>query len=262
MTSLQPEKSEKEDIQTMYDQLCLTPDKELLKTLLFELSIATMTFKQKSAASMVPSNISNDIDEILIFYDNSEGNISLGIRRTDRRATQTTRFFPLIFRGLNNFFTGRVILYICFRAIFGCSISIEFLGSIPSVPSLLGDTLKGTMTRKLQNMVRFRILLYRAKSYMQTIGQFTLKCSAAHYAFHIFYPILIRSARGIEGIDCRKLLKLWLELKELHLLQYEEERHRLSFKPYFPEKVPLEKTDAKILRFLSYNTFQYFDSKF
>ena len=246
----------------MYDRLSVCQDKELLKTLLFELSIATTTFQMGNEQEWAPADMTCDIEEIILLYDNSEGNISMGLRRTDPQNTQNTRFFPLVFHGLNRFFTGRVILYTCFRAIFGTSITIEFLGSIPPLPSILGETLAGRANLSLQNASRYAILLSRASSYMQAIGKFALNCSAAHYAFLYFYPILARSSQGIQDINCPALLRLWLNLKAQNLERYEEQRSRLKFKCHFPQKIAVDRNAVKYLRYISYNAFNYLDDQF
>ena len=97
----------------------VTGDERMLKLLLLELGSATATFKDR-----YNNYDQRDFVEILVFYDNTEGNVSFGVRRTQQEET-TTNFFPLIFQGINRFMSGRVLLYICFKAVFGCAIQVR-----------------------------------------------------------------------------------------------------------------------------------------
>ena len=104
----------------MYNRMHITEDKRMLKLLLLELGAATATYKDSHG-----NFDQRDFIEILVFYDNTNGNVSFGVRRTHQEET-TINYFPMIFRGLHRFMQGRVLLYICFKAIFGCAFQVIF----------------------------------------------------------------------------------------------------------------------------------------
>ena len=118
-TTLQPWNNDPNKLQEMYNRMHVTGDERMLKLLLLELGSATATFKDR-----YNNYDQRDFVEILVFYDNTEGNVSFGVRRTQQEET-TTNFFPLIFQGINRFMSGRVLLYICFKAVFGCAIQVR-----------------------------------------------------------------------------------------------------------------------------------------
>ena len=255
VTNLQKEEPSAEYVQGLYDRAMVTEDKNLLKRLLIELSIACMSF---------PKSIEKDasirkVIEILIFYENEKGDVSFSVKRSG--PGQQKFHFPLVFKNIKKFFKGKLLLYFCFKAVFGVSIKLEYLGMIPTFPSITIQHPNGRISANLRNMSRFAILKMRAKSVMQAMGCFAMRTNPATFAYEYWLPMLFRVYRGhsdIPIVQLRRLFQEWRELKERHLSKRREIRHRQYFASYFPSRVEVENAHVKILRFLSYQSVDYF----
>ena len=255
ITSFQEHNNDKDGLQRLYDQLYVTPDRQLLKSLLFELGTATMTFRDRWRD---PNR--HDFLEIILMYAGEPGNVSFGIKRFDAEHTQNTVFFPLIFRGLATFFTGRVIFYFVFQALFGAAVTYEYLGGYPTYPSLTRNSPNARINIRLQDMVRYSLLKHRAASLMQVIGTFSLQTSVAAYAHSVFMPCLFNAVRGgTEFVNTRELIDAWMRLRFPETL-YVRQNSRLELQSYFPPNMPIERPiDRRFAIFLGYQAWEYFD---
>ena len=260
VANLQREQPSADYIQTLYDRTMLTDDKNLLKQLLVELSIACMSFpKLNQGVAQAKQADVRKVLEILMFYENENGNVSFSVKRTGYG--QKIFHFPLVFKNIKKFFKGKLLLYFCFKAVFGISFKLEYLGMIPSYPSISNEHPNGRIHTNLRNMSRFSVLKARGESVIQALGGFAMRTNPATFAYEYWLPMLFRIYRGQNDIPVERLRRLfqeWRELKARHLPKHKEIRHRQYFASYFPSRIDVERADMKILRFLSYQTVDYF----
>ena len=112
ITNLQKEEPSAEYVQALYDRAMVTEDKNLLKRLLIELSIACMSF---------PKSIEKDASvrkvlEILIFYENEKGDVSFSVKRSG--PGQQKFYFPLVFKKYQKVFQGKTTTLFLFQSRF------------------------------------------------------------------------------------------------------------------------------------------------
>ena len=246
-----------EHLQEMYDRMCVSPDHDLLKRLIFQLAVGTMTFRNSFDGSAEKLNIS----EVLLYYDSATGDVSFGVKRTDLVHTEKITFFPFIFRNLKKFFFGRILFYFIFKSIMGISIRLEYLGAIPRLPSISGDTPNTRWCFGLRNMARHAILKAKFESAFQSIAGFALKTNVASLSHEFFYPLYVQSQFTDQNDFPRfsELVEMWLELKQQNVSSVREHDSRLRFKGAFPRRVQIRKIDKKFLRYLTFQTSEYLD---
>ena len=205
--------------------------------------------------------LSYRIDEILVYYDNSRGNVSFSVHFSDMRGVNKyVRHFADIFQNLNSFFKGKkVLLYVGFESIFGSALTIEFLGSCTTCPV-------NGMEVKLANKARFLLITLRAQTAFQKITKFALKCSTSYFCNNYFYPLLSRSLRfgnEIDILDVNRLIQLYHDLGLNGAHPPDAYKHRLAVAKYFPyKKIQIFSHDFTFLHFLSYHAFYFLDGRF
>ena len=259
VSTLQTEHSNDYDIKRMWSQMSVTEDQELVKKLLFEVSVAFMSYKSRQL-----ERIQNEFKELLIYFDNETGDVSFGIKST--AAYQTQVFFPRIFQNLNPLFKdGQILFYLLFEAIFGVALSAEYMGAVAKLPPLSSDTANGRVSLSLQSMARFKLITTRARSLMQPLCKWALRTNSADYAREIFFPSLFAEARG-EGNGLsgsfRELARRWLSLQRGNLRTDERNSHRHEITAFLPRRMNVSEMEGGLARFLIYQAFEYFDHLF
>ena len=241
----------------------ITEDREMLKLFLFELGCAVGSYREKKSCQHAKT-IQNDVVEISLMYSNHTGELSFGLERThDGRNKQTKRFFPSVFRNLNHYFTGktgRVLFFASFESILGSAVTYEYLGAVPTFPSLASDSPAGLIQLRLESAARARVLEQRAGSYFQKIGRLIGKQSTAHFSHQLFYPLLFRYATGHRNDmpDLQNWITSLLDAMQRMSVNAVENACALPFHANLPETVAIEESQVKIMRFLAYQCFDWF----
>ena len=240
----------------------ITEDREMLKTFLFELGCAVGSYREKKGSQPVKT-VQNDIVEITMLYSNENGDLSFGLERThDGKHKQSKRFFPSVFKNLNQCFTGktgRVLFFASFESILGSAVTYEYLGGIPTYPSLSSNSPAGSIQLRLESAARSCVLKQRALSYFQTIGRLIGKQSTAHFSHQLFYPLLFRYATGHNDVpDLQDWIALLLDSMERMTVNAVENTCALPFHANLPETVVVDSAQVKFMRFLAYQCFDWF----
>ena len=243
----------------MFNRGCVTSNMATLKSFLFFLSLANMSYSpKKDCFWQTPTQ--NAIQEILIFYNNLAGSVSISVCYTSK-GEKHSKYFHEVFVNLNKYFKDQeVLLYVSFKAIFNTSLTIEFLGSCLSDPVTW-------MEQTLANKSRFFLTQLRAKSALQKVSKFAMKCSTGYYTLRLFYPLLSRAVRfnSINDVlDVNTLLELYKQLNpEQDLPVNLKQRKRLSLASMYPRhKVYVDRRELRWLHMLTFYAFQYFDGRF
>ena len=124
-------------IAEMAARAALTPDEELLKAFLFELSLCNCTFVPKDAGvngyddhqlpdfserhGGAPYDLRGHLIELIVQYDNFQGDVSFGIKRHVPKGFPPQRrfWFPRVFRHVRRFISEDSRFFVAVRSIQG-----------------------------------------------------------------------------------------------------------------------------------------------
>ena len=234
----------------------------MLKSFLFELGCAVASYREKGPY-ISSKTVQNDVIEITLLYTNDTGNLSVGLKRThDGRHRQSRHFFPSIFEGLNKCFTGkngRVLFFASFESILGSAVQYEYLGGIPTYPSIGSASPAGSIQLRLDSACRSRILEQRANSYFQRIGRLAGKQSTSSFCHQLFYPLLFRYSLGHDDIpELKNWIALLVEAMQEISMNTIENACSLPFQVNLPESTIVDSSHVKFLRFIAYQCFDWF----
>ena len=224
-----------------------------------------------------PLGLRGSLEELIAAYDNTEGDISFGIRRfvPDGREPQTTKWFPRIFRNVRRVMDGDTRCYMAMRTPQGRCARFAFLGSIPKYAPLqqedngclLTGSARGRFDFTLRRMARFEILLSKASSVCQAIAIHQLDQSPTQFGQEIFYPLMAVRHKELRGekdhINRHAYIHDPLRLIEqtqrqgLWFLSHRFTERRRDFQNFFPKRVWVANDQKRFLRFLSYHSAEY-----
>ena len=222
--------------------------------MLFQLGIAGSTFKTSNG------NEKGNIEEILTYYDNSEGNISFGIKRKNLGHSENVNFFPFIFRNLAKYFDGKLSFYFAFKGVLGTAVNLEYLGSIPTLPSLSGNSSNTRWQLSLANAARDAILKTKISSYRHPSARSIFYPTNQTLAHKCCFPIVLRMNIGDDDlVTFFALLEMIDALKDPNLTSRQIDRIRLNFATRFSERIPALICYSRFLTHLTFNCYDFFD---
>ena len=236
----------------MYDRCHLGISADKLKELLFVMSIAVGSFKNGGE-----TDTHNDIDEIILLYDNVEGNVSISVRTADLKG-----FYPNVFVGLKDIFKTEVYFFFCFEAVFGCNMASTLLGSIPSLPNLSRMCSSGHFSVTLLECVRYALIDQRRKGLLTKIALGVLDVNVATFTFLFFLPLLMNFDARLPPMETMsKEFEKYISMRSDKFTRRKAFSFlKNAFIPLMKRKVPLNATQVSIARYLSYSCIDYHDA--
>ena len=159
----------------------------------------TNTTNQKEG-TVIPHNV----HEIVAYYDNSQGNIGFSFSRSNPKNQIQRKTFHNIFTGTKTLqMDGKVVFYYSIQSIAGRAYKAQYLGGIPTLPSLTRNSINGAFQLSLQRKTRWAMLRRRSSHLLQKVSRAVLHWNPQEFSYHLWLPALGQHMRNTETFNVK-----------------------------------------------------------
>ena len=208
-----------DDCEDYYAMAHLSEDRQMLKELLYLFSSSTCMF----------GDVTTDIKTWYLLYNTSEETVSYVLVGEASDGREFKKHFPDVYRNVKQVFTDNCHVYFTSRAVHGVAFEFVFVGSIPQLPDITGESSSGRNQLSLIALARKAVFETAKNSIGAACSRSIKRMNPPQFWTNYFLPALAQNwfsfGQGIEGgPDENKVLYGHILKRSQQLEQWNDER--------------------------------------